>query len=64
LKVPASFFYALLIWEVGMGAMMYQGCVAFRQWSERLKLDLLVSVGKTATAIVARFARVGGKKNR
>jgi hypothetical protein len=44
--------------------MMYQGCVAFREWSERKRIGPLITLGKAATAVVARFARVGGKKRR
>ena len=47
-----------------MGVMVYRGCVAFREWSERRKLRPLIALGKTATAVVSRIARVGGKKNR
>jgi hypothetical protein len=58
----ALFFYVLL--GGGMGAMVYRGCVAIREWGERMKLDLIVSLGKLATKIVSRFVRVGGRENR
>jgi hypothetical protein len=47
-----------------MGAMVYRGCVAFRERGERWKLDPVVHLGKLATAIVSRIVRVGGGKNR
>jgi hypothetical protein len=40
--------------------MAYRGCVAFREWSERRKIDPLITLGKKMTAVVARFVKVGG----
>jgi hypothetical protein len=47
-----------------MGAMVYRACVAVREWGERHKLDLVVSLGKLATSIATRFLRVGGGRKR
>jgi hypothetical protein len=47
-----------------MGAMLYRGCVAVREWGERRKFYPVVFLGKLATAIVSRVVRVGGEKNR
>ena len=47
-----------------MGAMVYTGCVALREWGERENINLVVSLGKLATAIVSRILRVGGGRNR
>jgi hypothetical protein len=55
-------FFCLLIWEVRMGAMIYRGCVAFREWSERRKIGPLIALGKTATTAVARVVRAGGNE--
>jgi hypothetical protein len=50
--------------EVGMGAAVYRGCVALKEWGERMKLDPIVSLGKLATRIAAGFVRVGSGENR
>jgi hypothetical protein len=39
--------------------MIYRGCVAFREWSERRKINPLIALGKTATTAAARIAWTG-----
>jgi hypothetical protein len=47
-----------------MGALIYRGCVAFREWSERKGYCQLVVLGKVAMEVAARIVRAGGKKHR
>ncbi|GHU58283.1 hypothetical protein FACS189444_1700 [Spirochaetia bacterium] len=45
-----------------MGHMIYRGAVAFKEWGERVRFGLAVSLGKFTVDVVSRIVRVGKPK--